>query len=97
MLQTISFWSFEKTCSGRLITHVGDYAVVQSRNPYGTHNLLLVEADHNGCGAEAIRHGSQATLLFVKQWLGQAAYRKVRKHLASKQVGLNWVLSTESE
>jgi hypothetical protein len=89
----ISFWSFGRRATGKVITHVGNYCVVQSRNPYGTHNLVVVESDHNGCGAEAIRHGSAPSLLFVQQWLGRRAYRRVRKHLASRGVGLDWVVA----
>lgn len=94
MTRTTQFWSFGRRCCGRVITSVGDYAVVQARNPFGSHNLVVVERDANGCGAEAIRHGSQSALLFTRQWLGDRAYRRVRKHLAARQVGLDWIVGS---
>ena len=57
-VQTVKFTSFGQRESGRLVTHCNGLEVVQSRNPYGTHNLVLVNADTG----EAIRHGTVAVL-----------------------------------
>ena len=62
--KNVRFINFEKKECGRLITQfyseydeeVNHYQVVYCRNPYGTHNLILV------CDGEAIRHGYEAVL-----------------------------------
>lgn len=87
MPATMTFSSFGRTETGRLITAAAGLAVVQSRNPYGSHNLVLVDKETG----EAIRHGSLATLECVANWMGMRAYRRVRKHLASRGIGRDWV------
>ena len=82
------FVSFGRTESGRVITHAAGLAVVQSRNPYGSHNLVLVDEE----SGEAIRHGTMATVATVASWLPRRQYRRVRKHLAARGIGLNWVV-----
>ena len=89
-VQIVKFTSFGRRESGRLITHFNGLEVVQSRNPYGTHNLVLVTS-HNG---EAIRHGTVAVLEAVVNWLPTRTYRQVRKYLAKRGVGLNWFASS---
>ncbi len=86
-VQTTKFISFGRQESGRIITHFNGLEIVQSRNPYGTHNLVLVNADTG----EAIRHGSVAVLEAVANWLPTKTYRRVRKYLAKKGIGINWV------
>jgi transketolase len=86
-VQVATFISFGRRESGRVITAAAGLAVVQARNPYGSHNLVLVDEESN----EAIRHGSLATLECVANWMSRRAYRRVRKHLASRGIGLDWV------
>ena len=86
-VQTVKFISFGRQESGRLITHFNGLEVVQSRNPYGSHNLVLVSSDTG----EAIRHGSVAVLEAVANWLPTKTSRRVRKYLAEKGIGVNWV------
>lgn len=81
-----NFVSFGREESGRVITHDGEFAVVQCRNPYGTHNLCIVDN-----GNDAFVHGTHATLEWVANHMGKRNYRKVRKHLAARGIGLNWV------
>lgn len=76
----IQFNSFGRHCSGRVITHGNGYVVANSRNPYGTHNVVLVDETTG----EAIRHGSQAVINCVAAWMGERPFRKVMKHLAKK-------------
>ena len=83
---TTKFMSFGRTESGRVITSAAGLAVVQSRNPYGTHNLVLVD-DERG---EAIRHGSVAVVEAVANWMPRRQYRRVRKHLAARGIGRDW-------
>ena len=84
---TITYSSFGRTQSGRLITAADGMAVVQARNPHGTHNLVLVDMERG----EAIRHGTLATLECVANWMPSRAYRRVRKHLATRGIGRDWV------
>ena len=86
-VQTVKFTSFGHKESGRLITHCNGLEVVQSRNPYGTHNLVLV----NAATGEAIRHGTVPVLEAVANWLPTKTYRRVRKYLAKKGKGTDWV------
>ena len=74
-METIKFCSFGGTSSGKIITHSQDLTVVQARNPYGRHNLVVVMDD------EAIRHGNATSLRVAKAWMPERAYRKVVKHL----------------
>lgn len=69
---TITFKNFDEEQIGQVITHVGAYVIVFAKNPYGTHNMLLVD-DERG---EAIRHGNIAVLYFAYNWLDKHAYRK---------------------
>lgn len=86
MTQTIKFVSFGRIASGRIVTHAAGLVVVQSRNPYGSHNLVLVDEE----SGEAIRHGNFAVAECVVNWLGTRAYRKVRKYLAARGIGREW-------
>lgn len=86
MTTTTKFISFSRTESGRVVTAAAGLAVVQSRNPYGTHNLVLVDEE----SGEAIRHGSLAVVEAVANWLPRRQYRRVRKHLAARGIGLDW-------
>ena len=87
MTATTKFLSFGRIECGRVITHVTGLAVVQSRNPYGTHNLVLVDEERG----EAIRHGSLAVVEAVANRMPKRAYRRVRKHLAARGIGRDWV------
>ena len=60
-MQVINYEMFGSWRSGRVITEIGNLVVVKSRNPYGSHNLVLVDRDTN----EAFRCGNIATLAWV--------------------------------
>lgn len=83
----IKFMSFGHIASGRIVTSAVGLAVVQARNPYGSHNLVLVDEERG----EAIRHGSLAVAEAAANWLPQKQYRKVRAHLAARGIGREWV------
>lgn len=87
MVQWVEFESFGRAEHGRVITEGCGWLVVQARNPYGSHNLVLVKDEPMG---QAIRHGTVATLEAVANWMPERAYRRVRKHLAARGVGLDW-------
>jgi hypothetical protein len=59
MIESISFYSFDKTRTGSVVASCDGYTVVNSRNPYGSHSLVMVE------DGEAIRHGDYAVLEFA--------------------------------
>lgn len=84
---TTKFFSFGRNESGRVVTAANGLAVVQCRNPYGKHNLVLVDEELG----EAVRHGTLAVVEAVANWLPQKQYRKVRKYLAARGVGRDWV------
>lgn len=88
MVATVYYSSFGRTESGRVVTAAAGLAVIQARNPYGGHNLVLVDEERG----EAIRHGTMATLVAVASWMPSRAYRRVRKYLAARGIGLNWVV-----
>lgn len=60
-MQVINYEMFGSWRSGRVITEIGNLVVVKSRNPYGSHNLVLVDRDTN----EAFRCGNVATLSWI--------------------------------
>jgi phage baseplate assembly protein W len=86
---TLRFENFGRTESGRVVTDAGGMAVVQARNPYGSHNLVLVDE----FTSEAIRHGTMAVVEAVASWLPQKQYRRVRKYLAARGIGVDWYVS----
>lgn len=90
IVKVVEYISFSSRSSGREITrcYIEDigYTVAYTRNPYGTHSLCLI-AD-----GKAIRHGNQAVIGFASKLLPKKQYRKVRKFLASKGIGLNWCI-----
>ena len=58
-----------------LVTQIGELLVAKARNPYGSHNLILIkEIDGE---LVAIRHGNVATLSWVAS--EEATDRKVKK------------------
>ena len=69
--------------TGKAVTHHRDLVVVQTRNPYGTHNLVVVQDAGLGIH-QAIRHGNYNALRVASAWMSERAYRKVVKHLVKK-------------
>ena len=61
--------------TNRLVTQIGNLYVAKGRNPYGSHNLILIkEIDGE---LVAIRHGNVATLSWVAS--EEAKESKVKK------------------
>ena len=85
----MKFQSFGKTCSGRVITSGNGYAVVNSRNPYGSHNLILVDE----ATGEAQCHGTLAVITAAFEWMPIKAYRKVRGFLVNRGLMLDLVIT----
>lgn len=70
------FLSFGKRESGRFVTENKYWAVINARNPYGTHNLVLVDKETD----EAFRHGLGPVLIMLKNW-DEKTYRKTVRAL----------------
>lgn len=70
-----------------LVTQIGELLVAKARNPYGSHNLILIK-DIDG-ELVAIRHGNVATLSWVaSEEVKESKVKKaVRRAIAS--VGYN--------
>ena len=79
MSTTFCFSSFGRYHTGRVITHTSTSIVIWARNPYGSHNLVLVD----NITDEAWRHGNEACL-FELMLLERRAYRRTRKFLAQR-------------
>ena len=63
------------TVTSTLVTQIGELLVAKARNPYGSHNLILIkEIDGE---LVAIRHGNVATLSWVAS--EEATDRKSKK------------------
>lgn len=78
-MRTIKFYSFDRYTSGRVVTHDARDGLrfVLARNPYGSHNLVVVQ------GHEAIAHGNIASLSFAAT-CSQHVLRKVAACVASR-------------
>ena len=65
------FWNFYSQESGQIIIdtdseYIDGYQFVYARNPYGSHNLIVVDKENN----EAIRHGNDSSIDFAEYLLG---------------------------
>ena len=79
-MKTLSFISFGHLTTGRLITEEGSFGFVNCRNPYGSHNLVVVDLTKE----EAIAHGTEAAVREAA-FCSTRTYRKVRKFLGDKR------------
>ena len=62
-VSTITYENFGQNVTSRLITSIGNLWVALARNPYGSHNLVLVTVVDGVY--TAIRHGNLATINWV--------------------------------
>lgn len=80
--------------TNRLVTQIGNLYVAKGRNPYGSHNLILIkEIDGE---LVAIRHGNVATLSWVAS--ERNTDRKVKKAVrrAIEAMGYNPLANKEN-
>lgn len=84
-MMNLKFNSFNSVCNGRMITQFGDVAILQSRNPYGSHNLVAVTIDESG-EIVAFRHGNLGVFDYCSQWAPKKQLRKVFRYLVKKGV-----------
>lgn len=81
-MRTIVFLSFGQVCTGRIVTGNGNDVLVYSRNPYGSHNLVVVDRNTG----EAFRHGNNASLDYAWAWISRKAYVKAMLFLIAHGV-----------
>lgn len=83
-MTNLYFESFNRTCSGKVITHFGDVVIVQSRNPYGTHNLVAVQE----CDGDyvAFRHGNLVVFDWCNMWAPLKKLRKLFTYMVKKGI-----------
>jgi len=78
-MENIKFNNFGQPAVGRIVTsYINDndtYYVVYYKNPYGTHNLLVVNSDDE----EAFVHGNEASIRFMMGSPTKKAVCKVYK------------------
>ena len=63
MISTINYKNFDNDVTSRLVTQIGELWIALARNPYGSHNLVLIKVIDGVY--TAIRHGNIATLAWV--------------------------------
>ena len=76
-VSTITYENFGQNVTSRLITSIGNLWVALARNPYGSHNLVLITVI-DGIYT-AIRHGNLAAINWVAS--ENCADRKVKRAL----------------
>ena len=81
------FKNFDNWADGQVITSNEEVTVVLSRNPWGSHNLVLCRksSDFSCTGLEAVRHGNKAVLETLKEWGFSKLHNKVLKKLKQKK------------
>lgn len=83
-INTTTFKNFDGRASGRVLTHCGGWVFVACRNPYGSHNLIVVDE----ASGTAYRHGNTAALWIAANWCDERTYRKVAHHC--RKSGMVW-------
>lgn len=91
-MQIVNFRMFNSWRSGRVVTEIGNLMVVKTRNPYGSHNLVVVNKDTD----EAFRCGNLATIFWIAN--ERNTDRKVKKAVrrAIEAVGYNTLANREN-
>ena len=91
-MQIVNFRMFNSWRSGRVVTEIGDLMVVKTRNPYGSHNLVVVNKNTD----EAFRCGNLATIFWIAS--ERNTDRKVKKAVrrAIEAVGYNQLANKEN-
>lgn len=84
---TITYENFGQNVTSRLITNIGNLWVALARNPYGSHNLVLVTVVDGVY--TAIRHGNLATISWVAS--ENCIDRKIKRALVRcfQAIGVN--------
>lgn len=76
-VSTITYENFRQNVTSRLITSIGNLWVAIAKNPYGSHNLVLVTVVDGVY--TAIRHGNLAAISWVAS--ENCADRKIKRAL----------------
>lgn len=82
-MECIDFYNYsDSICRGRVVTHFGDIAIVQARNPYGTHNLMGIVWDGNAY--KAVIQGNLWVFGYCNTHAPKKQFRKVFSYLVRK-------------
>lgn len=63
MVATINYKNFNNDVTSKLVTQIGELWVALARNPYGSHNLVVIKVIDGVY--TAIRHGNLAAINWV--------------------------------
>nr|DAT32337.1 MAG TPA: hypothetical protein [Caudoviricetes sp.] len=86
-VSTITYENFGQNVTSRLITSIGNLWVALARNPYGSHNLVLVTIV-DGIYT-AIRHGNLATINWVASEPSKDSKTKKAIRKCFEAIGVN--------
>jgi len=94
----VTFQSFDRWESGQELTRVGNMALVLARNPYGSHNLIMIEDregnDFERGGYYAIAHGNEASLYRISRCVDRAGWQRLTNRLWTKRPALRKLLAS---
>ena len=63
MISTITYDNFGTETTSRLVTQVGNIYLAKARNPWGSHNLIVIQEIDGRL--TAIRHGNSAAIYWA--------------------------------
>lgn len=86
-VSTITYENFGQNTTSRLITSIGNLWVALARNPYGSHNLVLITIVDGVY--TAIRHGNLATINWVASEPNRDSKVKKAVRKCFKAIGIN--------
>lgn len=86
-ISTITYENFGQNVTSRLITSIGNLWVALARNPYGSHNLVLVTVVDGVY--TAIRHGNLATINWVASEPSKDSKTKKAIRKCFEAIGVN--------
>lgn len=86
-VSTITYENFGQSVTSKLITSIGNLWVALARNPYGSHNLVLVTIVDGVY--TAIRHGNLATINWVASEPSKTSKTKKAIRKCFEAIGVN--------
>lgn len=93
-VSTITYENFGQNTTSRLITSIGNLWVALAKNPYGSHNLVLVTVVDGVY--TAIRHGNLATINWVASEPSKDSKTKKAIRKCFEAIGVNPLANREN-
>lgn len=87
MASTINYVNFDNDVTSKLVTSISNLWVALARNPYGSHNLVLVTVVDGVY--TAIRHGNLATISWVASEPSKDSKTKKAVRKCFEAIGVN--------